>query len=274
MARHGAGEAPSWRPRSAPRPGRSTGCGSSCAGGSPMASRVRSAPWPRPTRRSRGRERAPATRWRWRSAPSSPAAPAHPATGAGASGRSGLELGGALGHGRLAVRGLVLVDHALARGLVQAAAGVAHGQHRRVGVTGVGRLAELAHAGLQRRLDGLVALPGLLVLLVALDLRLDVRHAEASLGVTGLAGRPTHHAHPCRRSRIAHRGAWAQTSATATPDGAGTPRDLRPWTARQPDSTLADSCVTTARAALRGAARGYAHGYHQELLHHRAHRPR
>src|SRR5689334_25444914 len=152
-----------------------------------MASRVRSAPWPRPMRRSRGRERAPATRWRWRSAPSSPAAPAHPAGPATSEG-SGLELGGALGHGRLAVRGLVLVDHALARGLVQAAAGVAHSQHRRVGVTGVGRLAELAHAALQRRLDGLVALPGLLVLLVALDLRLDVRHAEASLGGTGLAG--------------------------------------------------------------------------------------
>src|SRR5262249_23926541 len=57
---------------------------------------------------------------------------------------------------------------------------------------------------------------------------------EASLGVTGLAGRPTHHAHPCRRSRIAHRGARAQSGAPATPGGAGTPRDLRPWTARQP----------------------------------------
>src|SRR5262249_56867042 len=37
------------------------------------------------------------------------------------------------------------------------------------------------HRGLQRRLDGLVALPRLLVLLIALDLGLDIRHAEASL---------------------------------------------------------------------------------------------
>src|SRR5262245_50387959 len=37
-------------------------------------------------RRSRGRERAPATRWRWRCAPSWPAAPAQPASGPAASG--------------------------------------------------------------------------------------------------------------------------------------------------------------------------------------------
>src|SRR6266568_2747284 len=72
----------------------------------------------------------------------------------------------ALGDRGLAVRGLILVDDALGRGL---------------GVARVGRVAELAHRGLQRGLDGLVALPGLLVLLVALDLGLDIRHAEASL---------------------------------------------------------------------------------------------
>src|SRR5258708_422591 len=80
-----------------------------------------------------------------------------------------------------AVRGLVLVDDALARGLVQALRRRAHGHGRRFCVTGVGSFAELAHRGLQRRLDGLVALPGLLVLLVTLDLGLDIRHAEASL---------------------------------------------------------------------------------------------
>src|SRR5437899_12368615 len=89
----------------------------------------------------------------------------------------------ALGDRGLAVRGLVLVDDALARGLVQALRRHAHRHGRRLGVARIGRLAELAHRGLQRGLDGLVALPGLLVLLVALDLRLDVRHAEASLGV-------------------------------------------------------------------------------------------
>ena len=43
-------------------------------------------------------------------------------------------------------------------------------------VAGVGGLAELADGGLQAGLDGLVALVRLLVLLVALDLGLDVRH--------------------------------------------------------------------------------------------------
>ena len=41
-------------------------------------------------------------------------------------------------------------------------------------------LTELAHLGAQLRLDSLVALVRLLVLLDALDLRLDVRHADTS----------------------------------------------------------------------------------------------
>src|SRR6266516_2222415 len=87
----------------------------------------------------------------------------------------------ALGDRGLAVRGLILVDDALARGLVQALRCHAHRHGRGLGVARVGCLAESAHGGLQRGLDGLVALPGLLVLLVALDLGLDIRHAEASL---------------------------------------------------------------------------------------------
>src|SRR6516164_10500066 len=82
----------------------------------------------------------------------------------------------------LAVRGLVLVNDALAGRLVQALRRGAHRHGRRLHVAGVGRLAELAHRRLQRRLDGLVALPRLLVLLITLDLGLDIRHAEASLG--------------------------------------------------------------------------------------------
>ena len=54
--------------------------------------------------------------------------------------------------------------------------GVAAGGDGGVLVAGLGSLAELAHSGLQARLDGLVALTRLLVLLVALDLGLDVRH--------------------------------------------------------------------------------------------------
>ena len=47
-----------------------------------------------------------------------------------------------------------------------------------VGVAGLGGLAELAHGGLQRGLHGLVALVRSVVLPVALDLGLDVRHVR------------------------------------------------------------------------------------------------
>src|SRR5262252_6157175 len=96
---------------------------------------------------------------------------------------AGAQFRAALGDRGLAVRGLVLVDDALARGLVQALRRRLHRHGRRVHITGVGRLAEPAHRGLQRRLDGLVALARLLVLLVALDLGLYVRHAKASLRI-------------------------------------------------------------------------------------------
>ena len=53
-----------------------------------------------------------------------------------------------------------------------------------VGVAGLGGLAELAHERLQRGLHGLVALVRSVVLPVALDLGLDVRHVRlASFGV-------------------------------------------------------------------------------------------
>src|SRR4051794_25140092 len=94
----------------------------------------------------------------------------------------GLEGGGALGDRRLPVRGLVLVDDALADGLVELARRDLEGDDRVIDVALVGGLAELADRGLQGRLDGLVAQPVLLVLTVALDLGLDVRHEE-SLGM-------------------------------------------------------------------------------------------
>src|SRR5581483_5884939 len=96
---------------------------------------------------------------------------------------SALELGVTAGDGRLAVRRRVLVDDALARGLVQLPAGVAQRGARLVEVPPVRGLAELAHGRAQRRLDRLVALVRLLVLLVALDLRLYVRHARESFNV-------------------------------------------------------------------------------------------
>src|SRR5215831_5357915 len=104
-----------------------------------------------------------------------------PARGGAAPASAFAELRAAPRDRGLAVRGLVLVNDALAGGLVQALRRGAHRHGRRLHVAGVGRLAELAHRSLQRRLDGLVALPRLLVLLIALDLGLDIRHAEASL---------------------------------------------------------------------------------------------
>src|SRR5688572_28007132 len=88
--------------------------------------------------------------------------------------------GDLLGDGRLAVGRLVLVNNALARGLVQLASGVALKRGSQLNVASRESLVELADGGLQRRLDRLVAQPGLFVLPVALDLGLDVRHATAS----------------------------------------------------------------------------------------------
>ena len=96
---------------------------------------------------------------------------------------AGLEFGVALGDRRLAVRGLVLVDDALAGRLVQLTAGGAQRGPGFVEVPRVRGLAELAHRGAQRRLRGLVPLMRLFVLLIALDLRLYVRHAWESFKV-------------------------------------------------------------------------------------------
>src|SRR5690606_14906055 len=93
------------------------------------------------------------------------------------------QLGGALGDRRLAVGGLVLVDDALARGLVELTGGSPLQRNGRLDVALLGGLAELADGRLERRLDGLVAQAALLVLPVALDLGLDVRHEEASVKV-------------------------------------------------------------------------------------------
>ena len=56
-------------------------------------------------------------------------------------------------------------------------------------VAGLGGLAELAHGGLQPGLHGLVALVTLLVLLVALDLGLDVRHGASLFAGSGRGAR-------------------------------------------------------------------------------------
>src|SRR3954453_7979956 len=87
------------------------------------------------------------------------------------------DLVGALGHGGLLVRRLVGVDYALARGLVELAARVAHELEGLVLLARFRGLAEPADRGLHRGLDGLVALARLFVRLDPLDLRLDVCHA-------------------------------------------------------------------------------------------------
>src|SRR3954469_15652026 len=92
------------------------------------------------------------------------------------------ERGGLLLDGRLAVGGLVLVDDALGGGLVELLAR-GHGQGLGLLGAGLGSLAELADRGLQRGLHGLVALVRSIVLPVALDLGLDVRHVRLASSV-------------------------------------------------------------------------------------------
>src|ERR1700691_1030013 len=86
------------------------------------------------------------------------------------SGRLGLfQLGQALGDRGLAVRGLVLVDDALADRLVELTGGRPQRGGRLLDAARVRGLAELADVRLQGRLNGLVALVRLLVLTDALD---------------------------------------------------------------------------------------------------------
>jgi hypothetical protein len=89
----------------------------------------------------------------------------------------GSESGSPLGQRRLAVGGLVLVDDALAGGLVQRLAGGPQRGDRGLPVPGVGGRAETPDRRLQGGLDRHVALTRPLVRLDPLDLGLDVRHA-------------------------------------------------------------------------------------------------
>src|SRR5580693_376283 len=149
-----------------------------------------------------------------------------------------LELGEALGDGGLAVRGLVLVDHALAGGLVQQPGRSAQRGLGLCRVPLVRGLAELADGRAQRRLDGLVPLARLLVLLVALDLRLYVGHAWESFKVSWEV---------TRRRSLSEPRPYTQTSGRAT--GAarpawnhGIPRP--PENEHSGESPETDMCVT------------------------------
>src|SRR5699024_547570 len=93
-------------------------------------------------------------------------------------GLGGLEGVQPLGDRTLAVGWLVLVDDALADSLVQGAGSGALLDDGLLDVPGFSGQTEPADGGLQRRTNRLVADTGLLVLPVALDLRLDVRHAK------------------------------------------------------------------------------------------------
>src|SRR5689334_9099713 len=90
------------------------------------------------------------------------------------------QLRGALRQRALAVGGLVGVDDALAGGLVELLAGGLHQLGGGSDITGAGSLGDFAVGGFRRGLDRFVAQASLLVGLVALDLRLDVGHGEAS----------------------------------------------------------------------------------------------
>lgn len=76
----------------------------------------------------------------------------------------------------LAVSSLVLVDDALGDSLVEQVIAMLHRGVGSLGVGGGDGSLDLLDGGLELRLDGLVAQTGLLGLLVALDLGLDVSH--------------------------------------------------------------------------------------------------
>src|SRR3954451_14668665 len=88
----------------------------------------------------------------------------------------GSERGGLLGHRRLLVGGVVLVDDALADGLVQLGGGNLQRVLDRGLVAGLGGGTELADPGAELALDRLVALGALGVGLDPLDLGLDGCH--------------------------------------------------------------------------------------------------
>ena len=81
---------------------------------------------------------------------------------------------------------LVLVDDALAHGLVELGRRHLEGCLRLVGVAGVGGLAELADRGLELRLDRLVALGRHAVRLDPLELGLDVCHVLSAFSGVGM----------------------------------------------------------------------------------------
>src|SRR3954466_2194429 len=87
---------------------------------------------------------------------------------------------GLLRHGRLAVRGLVLVDDALAGGLVEQPRRGPEGGCRGVRVSRVSSRTEPAYGGLELALDCFVAQTAALVGADALDLALDVGHAGST----------------------------------------------------------------------------------------------
>src|SRR5450631_1167841 len=84
-----------------------------------------------------------------------------------------------LGHGRLLVRRVVLMDDALAHGLVELGRCNLECVSSSRGVAGVGRRLELADPGAELALDGLVAFGSQSVRLDALELGLDVCHEES-----------------------------------------------------------------------------------------------
>src|SRR6185295_12926936 len=93
--------------------------------------------------------------------------------------RGNLEGRSLLGHGRLLVGRVVLVDDALADGLVELDRGDLEGAGSGRGVTGLGRSLELADPGAELALDRLVAIGADGVGLDALELGLDICHEDS-----------------------------------------------------------------------------------------------
>ena len=102
---------------------------------------------------------------------------------------------GGLGDSALAISGLVLVDDALAHGLVELAARLARSFGGLVGIAGSGGLIDATDRRLEFALDRLIALVTSVIGLVALDLGLDVCHYSSKVCVLMVccAGFTVHH---------------------------------------------------------------------------------
>src|SRR4029450_3928233 len=154
------------------------------------------------------------------------------------------------GQAVLVVGGAVAVDHALAGGLVVGAGGMAVGGLGGLAVAGVQGLAHPAGVGLQRGSYRLVPHAAFFVLSVPLDLGLDVRQENLSVGQGRVAwparSLPGENGNPLTGAGNRRAGGQRHRAAQR-----GDRSSLGRWYARPPDPTppprwISRACATSA----------------------------